>query len=263
MGTLFYRSFESLGQYHDHWATIVLCAPDGFRDLDSQPVDQREALDEAFDVLRSGFVFVERKIKDRRQVRIMRELLEMSYEAYVSSDTKAGAHSLQECEGLIWQSRAGRIKYAVEAERRAFGEVITYAHVKISPLPYEGTAADLSRHETQLYDAAQRCCLDYFSRQEDFKPILLVLEPDGTVRDLKSRSWKKGQEELRSLVRGSRCLGFVRAEVAVSGMSGVLVYTIETPNQPQKSVRCLVKNYICEAPRYHLDHPYVLIDDEA
>ena len=263
MGALFFRNFESLGQYHDLWTTIVLCAPDRFRDLDGQPVDQRKALDEAFDVLRSGFSFVERKIKDPRQVRILRELLVMSYEAYVSGDAKTGAHSLQECEGLIWKSRSGRLKYVVEAERRAFGEVVTYVQVEVSPLPCEGTAADMSQHENQLYDAAHRRCLDYFSRREDFKPFLLVLEPDGTVRDLKSRSWKKGQEEVWSLVGERKCLGFVRAEVVVSGMSGVVIYTIEAPNRPQKSIRCLVNSYICEAPHYHLDHPSVLIDDEA
>jgi hypothetical protein len=263
MGALFFRNFESLGQYHDHWASIVLCAPDRFCDLDGQPLDQREALEEAFDVLRSGFTFVERKIKDSRQVRIMRELLEMSYEAYVSGDTKAGAHTLQECEGLIWQSRGSRLKYVVEAERRAFGEVVTYAHVNVSPLPYEGTVADLSEHETQLYEAAQMRCLDFFSKEQDFKPFLLVLKPEGTLREIKSRSWKKGQEEVRSLVRGGECLGFVRTEVVVSGMSGVLIHTIETPRRPQKSIRCLVNNYICEAPHYHLDHPCVLVDDET
>jgi hypothetical protein len=255
---LFFKEFESLGQYHDHWATIVLNAPDEFRDVDGNAVDQRAALEEAFDVLRAGFPFVERKVKDQRQLRIMRELLEMSYQAYLVGDTKTGAHRLQECEGLIWPSRSTRLKYVVEAERRAFGEVATYAHVKLSPSPYEGFKSDLTPTEARLCAEANQRCLEFFAKHEDFKPFVLCLESSGGVRQLRQQSWKKAKEEILSLVIQGVGVGFVKSEVVVSGMSGVLVHTIETQGRPQVSVRALVHNYVCGAPRFHFDNPSVL-----
>lgn len=255
---LFFRDFESLGQYHDHWASIVLHAPDDFQDFDGNVVNQRQALEEAYDVLRAGFVFVERKIKDPRQLRILRELIEMSYQSYLARDVKSGAHTLQECEGLIWPSRLARLKYVVEAERRAFGEVVSFAHVKVSPYPYEGSESDLTPGEAQLRSEADRRCIDFFAKHEDFKPFVLVLSRSGDVRQLKLQSWKKSKDEILSLVAEGNCMGFVKSEVVVSGMSGVLIHTIETPRRPQISVRSLVRNYVCEPPRFHLDDPSVL-----
>ena len=256
--TLLFRDFESLGQYHDHWSSVVLHAPDEFSDFDGRTVDQPAALKEAFDVLRDGFTFVERKIKDARQLRVMRELIEMSHEAYLAGDAKAGAHTLQECEGLIWPSRASRLKYVVEAERRAFGQVVLYADVKVSPYPYEGSASDLTTSEATLCAEANQRCLEFFSKQEDFKPFVLTLNAAGDIRQLRQQSWKKTKEEVVSLVGQGSILGFVKAEVVVSGLSGVLIHTVETIGRPQISVRTLVRNYVCEAVRFHLDDPSVL-----
>ena len=72
--------FETLGRYHDHWAWLVLSAPDRFRDVRTFSLldDQQTALREAFEELRSGFHFVERKLEDERLVRVAAELIEMS-----------------------------------------------------------------------------------------------------------------------------------------------------------------------------------------
>ena len=258
---LFFDDFESIGQYHDHWASVILCAPDSFRSVDDSPVNQKDALREAFDVLRTGFKFVERKEKDPRKQRIMRELIEMSYEAYVAGENKIAAHTLGECEGLIWPSRAQRIKYAVSAEQRVFGELVTYASVKISPYPYEGTESDLSPGMKQLYVAARARCLAHFAKQEDFKPFVLMLEASGSIRENKSRSWKAAKAEIQSLSRGDEIHAFARTEVVVSGKSGVLIHDIEAKGSPLVSVRSLVSNYICEAPQFHLDELRVLQHD--
>lgn len=256
--SLFYREFESLGQYHDFWSVILLSAPDGFRSYVDREVDQAAALDDAFDVLRSGFRHVERKVKEPRTLRILRELIAMSHEAYRAGDRKTGAHVLQECEGMIWPSHRQRVKYAVEAERRAFGEVVTHAGVTVSPYPYEGTAQDLTDVQSTLYAAARARCLDHFARRADFRPFVLILDDEGTVRELKSRSWKKARDDIRALVERGEAVGFVRAEVAVSGLSGVLAYQLEVPAAPLVSVRCLVEDYRCGSPRFHLDEPQVL-----
>lgn len=69
----------------------------------------------------------------------------MSHEAYSEGDSKRGSHVLQEAEGLVWQSRASRLKHVVEAERRAFGDVVLFKDVVVSPYPYEGSEEDLAQ----------------------------------------------------------------------------------------------------------------------
>jgi len=255
---MYSRNFESLGQYHDFLATILVSAPDKFRSWDDRLVNQQVTLNAAFDTLRSGFHFAERKVKDARTVRILRELIEMSYEAYVKGDAKTGAHTLQEYEGMIWPSYRQPVKYAVEAERRAFGELEMYADVIVSPYPFEGTEQDLSPEQSKLYAVATARCLTYFDRREDFKPFVLLLETEGAVRELKFRSWKSAQTEIRDLAVHGQIICFARTEVVASGMSGLVIYTLESTGKPQVSARALVKNYSVEPPKFHLDQPVVL-----
>lgn len=259
--TLFFRDFETLGQYHDMWSRVLLNAPDKFCDFDGIPVDQVQALEDAYDALKHGFVFVERKLKEPRQLRILREMIDMSYEAYLSGDEKTGAHTLQECEGLIWPSRKSRLKHVVEAERRAFGNVELYADIKISPYPFEGSESNLTPLEGKLYAEAAYRCLDFFARREDFKPFVLTVDRSGAVRQMRQQSWTKMKGELASLVAKGESLGFVRSQVVVSGTNGVLIHDIETVGRPQVSVRSLVQNYVCGIARFHLDKPDVLGTD--
>jgi hypothetical protein len=101
------RTIESVGQYHDLWSWVILNAPDDFRGFNEEPVDQKQALREAFDDLRAGFRFARQKIKNERLARIAQELIEMSYDAYSIGDMKTGAHILQECAGLYGQGECG------------------------------------------------------------------------------------------------------------------------------------------------------------
>lgn len=128
------RTFESLGRYHDSWAKIILCAPDRFPeyDWDLPPRSQSQRLEEAFASLQAGRHFAEKKLKTSRHIGVFRELLNMSHEAYLAADSKRGAHILQEAEGMVWRSRASQLKYVVEAERRAFGEVVLFKDAAVS-----------------------------------------------------------------------------------------------------------------------------------
>lgn len=261
--TLFFDDFETLGQYHDFWAHVLFNAPDRFTSFDDTPVNQKETLAAAFNALRSGFRFVERKITDTRKLRIMRELIEMSYEAYVAGDSKTGAHTLQECEGMIWKSRTQSVKYAVAAELRAFGKLETYANVKVSPYPFEGTEDDLTPHMITLYTAARQRCLDKFSEREDFKPFILLLDIQGIIQEHRSRSWKSSKTQIQSLATNSLILGFVRTEICLSGISGVLIHDIEVINSPRVSIRSRVSDYVCESPpHFHFDATTVLQQHE-
>lgn len=244
--------FNTPGQYHDAWAEILLFAPDQFTSFDDRPVDQRAELERAFKDLREGFHYAEKRVKEVRLRRICREMIEMSYEAYVAGDPKLGTHTLQECEGLIWPSRQLRIKHAVEAERRAFGAVEHFANVEISPYPYEGSRSDLGLVQEKLLEHVQRACEPKLSQTEGFMLVWVVSE-DGSVADVKLPSQKKTREFIREGARAGRFIGAVSAQLLPGG--GLLVYHLEEPGKPFVSVMNLRKEGVFESPRFHLNEP--------
>lgn len=88
------QRFNTLAEYHEHWKWLILDAPSEFRSHDDHPVNQSAALEDAYDALEKGFVFVERKIRDTRQIAVLRELIAMSHEVYLAGGAKSGAHML-------------------------------------------------------------------------------------------------------------------------------------------------------------------------
>lgn len=238
---------ESIGQYHECWSVVLALAPDQFRDIRTGVllIDQAAALTAAFDHLRAEFHFAERKIKDERLARIARQLLEMSYEAYAAGEEKQGAHILQECEGLIWSSYSLRPKYAVEAERRVFGTNITYAGVKVSPYPYEGTAADLGADQTKLLALARRYAHAYLDRSEAFKYMSWVIDPKGQIKrtsivpreDSQSvlppvqRSF--GYKRLKELAQTGEIRASVLVEVVAPLGNGLVSFGLEQRDRPR------------------------------
>src|SRR3546814_13019917 len=125
---------ESLGQYHDLLVYVAMSAPDHFPNKVS---DQATLFRESFEDLRSDFGFVERQIKNERLSRILREMLEMSFEAYQAGNNILGARVLIELEGLVWNSRSGQVKQAVEAALRALGALELHKEVRVSQSPTE------------------------------------------------------------------------------------------------------------------------------
>lgn len=244
--------FNTLGQYHDAWATIILFAPDSFSTFDDKPVDQRLELDRCFSDLREGFHYAEKRLKDPRIVRICRELIEMSYEAYVAGDSKLGAHALQECEGMIWPGRKLPVKHAVEAERRVYGEVKVFAGVTISPFPYEGTEKDLGVVQRELYEHATKACESRLSEDAGFMTVW-VKSSDGAIREIKARSQKKAREEIKYGVATGGVVGTASAQLLVGG--GLLVYHLEEAGRPLIAVMHLRREGSFQAPRFHLSDP--------
>lgn len=182
------RIFESLGQWHDYWAVVLLSAPDDFSEFDSEyqrvhVADRAAALLDSYDTLLSGFIFAEKKLKDEVTARIVRELIEMAFESYREGERKRGAHTLQEAEGMIWSSRQCRVKYAVEAGRRVFGEVVRYKGVRVSRFPYEGEPSDLGMCQSQLLAIAEEHCRSSFRDGKEFKLLSWVRRTDGTFEN--------------------------------------------------------------------------------
>lgn len=252
--------FNTPGQYHDAWAEVILFAPDQFMSFDDRTVDQRAELDRAFRDLREGFHYAERRVKDERLRRICREMIEMSYEAYVAGDTKLGTHTLQECEGLIWPSRQLRIKHAVEAERRAFGDVKHFVNVKISPYPYEGGPGDLGPIQEALLDHARTVCGPKLSETGGFM-LVWVMQADRSIVDIRLRSQKKMRELIRDGAKAGQFIGAASAQLLPGG--GLLVYHVEERGKPFISVMNLRRGDVFEAPRFHLNDPVTFSDADS
>jgi hypothetical protein len=244
--------FETLGQYHDAWATIILFAPDRFMPLNDEVVDQSRELDRGFQELRDGFHLAEKKLKEPRLIRVGRELLDMSYEAYKAGDVKRGAHVLQECEGLIWKSRHDRLKYVVEAEQRAFGSVELFKDVVVSPYPYEGSEADLGERQRRMW---LHLTSEYQTKLNEPQGIrqLWSMQADGWITLVKARSFKAAREQVGEQIKRGEVIGIARAEVLPNG--GLRVYDVEEPGRPLISIRILRRDGADNAPRFHLDEP--------
>src|SRR3546814_14171652 len=112
-----------------------MSAPDHFPNKVS---DQATLFRESFEDLRSDFGFVARQIKNERLSRILREMLAMSFAAYPAGNNIPGARVLLELEGLVWKSRSGKVKRAVEAEPRAFAALALATDVRVTEHPTAG-----------------------------------------------------------------------------------------------------------------------------
>lgn len=248
------RQFETLGQYHDCWATVILCAPSDFPEEDWDPpgMTQRDRLDEAFALLRSGIGFAERKLKEPRRIGVFHELINMSYEAYVAGDDKLGAHALQEAEGLVWSSRASRLKHVVEAERRAFGDVILFKDVVVSPYPYEGGEADLGDVQRQLW---QHAVAEVERLRVELDPLVKTwaMELDGTIQETRGRSRKATRELIRAGAMNGSLIGAATAELLPGGR--LLCVDVEEVGKPLVSIRRLTEAGTPGDWRFHLDEP--------
>lgn len=249
------REFESLGQYHDLWAHIILSAPNSFRSFDGTPIDQRTALESAFSSIESGFHFIERVLKDDRQIGIARELIRMSLEAYLAGDSKRGAHTLQECEGLIWKGRRQPVKYGIEAEQRAFGEKVLYKGMIASIYPYEGSESDLGSAQKQLFQHFLMEVDASLAREAIFNPTFWSLSPDGAISRLKSKSRKQSLEFIRNGFDNGTIKASAEGSILFSGWDGLITCVLEEPDHPKIDAIGFSKKWMRTDFRFHLYDP--------
>jgi len=252
--------FESLGQYHGSWSTIILCAPDQFPeyDWDPPPRSQAQRLDEAFAGLREGAHFAEKRLKTPRLIGVFHELLKMSQEAYVNGDVRRGAHVLQEAEGLVWPSRASRPKYVVEAEQRAFGDVVLFKDVVVSPYPYEGSETDLGAIQRELWLHASERIVSILTDKVSVSQTW-VMDGEGEIHVVKGRSGKAILQAVRDGVDQVRVRGYAIATLVASDL---LCVDVEEKDKPRVSVRRLLKTGAPSAVHFHLDEPEIFTKQE-
>lgn len=254
----FQRTFESLGQYHDFWAVVLMRAPDQFRvSWSSEKIDQKQALEDCYQSLRTGFEFVEKRIKDKRLLGVLRELIEMAFEAYRAGDEKRANRLLQECEGLIWPSQSIGTAFAGEAERRAFGDIVLFPEAKPPRFDREGTASDLGPRQRLLLDHVRELCADLLGAKVSFEPMTHVLNGSGEIEQVTQRSRKRTMQVVAVRVAEASIDASATTEIVLSGGSGVLIHDLEERGFPRVSVRCLVENYRVQTFRYHLEDPKI------
>ncbi|VVE13002.1 hypothetical protein PIN31009_02730 [Pandoraea iniqua] len=249
------RTFESLGQYHDSWSVIILCAPDQFPeyDWDTPPRSQAQRLEEEFTSLRAGAHFAEKKLGKPRLIGVFHELLKMSHEAYLSGDSTRGAHVIQEAEGLVWPSRMTRLKYVVEAEKRAFGDIDLFKDVVVSPFPYEGGEKDLGDVQRKLWLYAMRQ-MDALVPEPFSVTRTWVAGANGEIHLVKGRSGKSILETVRIGVEQGQIQGYATGTLIGADL---LCVDVEESGKPRISVRRLSRSGETPKPRFHLDEPEI------
>jgi len=265
--------FKTVVEYHDYLASVVLQAPDRFYDVCamSQAADQPQELERAFDQLRSQFHLIRRKLNDEHLSKICQTLIDMALEAYASGDSKVGAHTLQEARGMIWPSWAVRPKYAVEAERRAFGSNSLFADVMVSPYPYEGTANDLGSDQAELLALAKRWCETYQLQRREFKHFVWAISAGGIVSRvsaepkedehpiLKPIQRSLGLKRLKELAKGGEIRACVIMSILAPQGEGIVTFDLEQLGHPRVSARQRFKQQhgaiAYDAMRFHLEDP--------
>lgn len=272
--------FESLGQFHCHWSVVILYAPNNFSGIFGETVNQTVELKKAFDSLRENLHLAKKKIGDARLYRIAQELIEMSFEAYSAGDKKKGAHTLQECRGMIWKSHDFGVKYRVEAERRAFGNNVIYAGVRISPYPYEGTIKDIGEYQATLLEVAKVHVENYLSMWKDFKYFAWVMEADGSIKRI-SPEPKEDQTPIlrpiqksisacfrhaKSLADSNQIRACVVMEIMAPQGDGLVCYDLEQKGLPRVSARQLFKlqkgpSHTFEDMKFHIEEPNIFTLD--
>jgi hypothetical protein len=275
------KRFESIGQWHDMWAWLLLQAPDRFRPRRDEVVDQPAALRDAFAELRSGFHFAKHKVKDERLVRILDEMIDMSQEEYSSGNRKIGAHILRECEGLIWKKQSLRIKHAVEAERRAFGALELFKDVCVSIYPYEGTAADLGADQKALLEVAEVHAHRYLEARQKFELFAWVVETNGrTIRISRDpvddehvapaplqKSWRSSVNRIHKLAAEGRIRASAVVELVCPSWAagGSLSFKLDQRGFPTAKPICGVSfsgaGFAATNLRYHLYDPDIFSDE--
>lgn len=257
----FRRDFDSLGVYHDFWIKVQSDAPDeltySFLEV---PVDQVQALLDAFESLHRGLNLAKRKLKDDRRCRVAEELLRMAYDFYSSGARKQGIACMQEAEGLIWPSLTIKPNFAFEAERRAFGDLTLYADARQQRYEGEVTVEQLGAHQRLLFDVARDRMTHAIQQGRESCKFFLAVTAGGEVVEVKKPSRKKILEEARRRVSDAEIVAFVSAELVFLGVS---VLDLEQVNTPRVSARAPIKDGSLQVFRFFLEDPVIFPLEDA
>jgi hypothetical protein len=101
------RYVRSTHGLRDFIATVVVGAPDRFRQRDHRAPEDQLNLDRAFEELRLGLEFVAPRDADPGFHDRLRDVLGASLAAYRAGDRRRGAHLLQDFQDMIFGQGMG------------------------------------------------------------------------------------------------------------------------------------------------------------
>lgn len=244
---------NSFSSYHDNLVSVLLKSPNRFTSFDDTPVDQKEALREAFDVLQEAFPLVEKKLKDEYLAAILRELIRTSYEFFSDGDDRNGAYALQEVEGTVWPSQKVPPRHAPDAELRAHGKLERYLGVIPNPYPYLGKIEDMGPSQLRLYQAVLNSVEDNGDPIETGKTQNWLLGLDGVARRFNERSRKAATARFTRELAERTSLAALRVE---GGFGTSLAFDVEERDCPRISVRGKLEAFNAGNPNFIVEEAY-------
>lgn len=109
---------ERISEYREFLSYVLLYGPDEFPEEDYLEPEDQMSLEKAFSELRRAFPMIKQRVKEEDTLAMLKELLEISYEAYKSGEDRKGAYALQEYTGIIWPKFKMKPMYENEARNR-------------------------------------------------------------------------------------------------------------------------------------------------
>lgn len=85
----------------DFLSLVIVHAPDGFPKEDYLRDDEQLTLEKAFDELRQGMQFVEKRVPDDALLNQLRRYLDDAFASYKQGNDVKGAHLLQDFERML------------------------------------------------------------------------------------------------------------------------------------------------------------------
>ncbi len=212
----------------------MFSSPNNFQSLDNTPLDQQEALRDAFEMLHEAFPLVEKKLKDGYLAPILRELMRMAYDFFLAGDDRNGCYALQEVEGSVWPSRKVPPRHAPAAERRAHGKLERYAGVTPNLYPIQGKIEDMGQFQRQLYEAVLKAYADGTDMLAPLEQHYWLLGTDAVAKRFSARSRKAAASRFTQALSTSAALAALHA---TNVYGSLLVFDIEEAGRPRISVR--------------------------
>lgn len=96
-----YFGFEDLHAFKDFIGEVIVCAPDGFIEMNWRKPDEQLTLERAFVGLRYGLELTAAEKGETELLETCRGLVEAAYADYQARDEVAGQAKLEKMEALI------------------------------------------------------------------------------------------------------------------------------------------------------------------
>ena len=166
------------------------------------------------------------------------------------------------------------MKYAIEAEKRVFGELKTFAGITVSPYPREGTIEDLGKYQSQLMKLGEHYVRSYQSDLREFKYFSWVIDKSGVIKRITSEpsedthellkpAQRMGMKRIKQLAKDNEIIAAMIVSIVGPLGGGIVGYDIEELGRCQVSARQTYRRHGDEFQyndyTYHLHAPLLFL----